>query len=587
LEISFSIDENFILSYQNHSEYSRIVEIMLTIAKDLIDKVWVEKIQRNLSVYKCHSLTLPLVEKNNVDNLIVDIAFNRKIEKMLGNKLATKLENFQTIIRWDDDNSIFIVENIGFLWQAASTVDQQILEQSIIDLVIKIKDKLISILFIDYGDNRLPKHLRSLIPHEELPLPSKAAVKSILKYEFGLDSERLNIICAGLGCEEIRIGLKLALGENRDCIDNKLVEKLVLNYKIGKLRELGLEFLGEPDIAEFGGLDRLRDAVLETVQDFSPQAQQYGIARPKGMMFVGPPGTGKTHTAKCIAGQLRWPLVSVGIDAIKAGGADLLKILLQRIEATAPCVVYFDELDKFFSSSSDAQILGVLLTWLQEKTSETFVIATLNRLDKLPPELTRAGRFDRLFWIGFPNATERYEIIKLYAKKYDISFETTYGRFSREEWLDILNMTDKFTGAELKALVDRSAKISFYQNNKWIECLTEISKSTHENRSKAVNDIVSMGFCDRDNLFEEFPSILKYSEDELNDRIIQSRKAPLEIHYKNLIIARRDVVSLYERNPAGILDIQNQAQKFSEPSSSPNNTESSLFKAQDINIFGD
>jgi Cdc6-like AAA superfamily ATPase len=570
----------------HNKEYKVVIQD--TRKTKLAEGSWIEQIQRNLSVYKCTSLTLPLIEKHNVDALITQIAGDRlKIERVSGVRLSAKLEDFQSIIRSDELENIWIIENLASLWQSASAVDRQILEQGIIDLAVAIRDKSIAVLAIDYGDLRLPKHLRSLIPHEELPLPSKAAIKLILG-EFRLSSDRLNTISAGLGCEELRVGIRLALKDtDATVIDYDSIEQSLLRYKIVKLKELGLEFLGEPDISEFGGLDRLKDAVIETVHDFSPHAQELGIARPKGMMFVGPPGTGKTHTAKCIAGQLRWPLISVGIDAIKAGGADVLKVLLNRIEATAPCVVYFDELDKFFSSASDAQILGVLLTWLQEKTSETFVIATLNRLEKLPPELTRAGRFDRLFWIGFPNETERYEIVRLYANKYDKAFKTTYGRLDRIEWLNILNTTDKFTGAELKALVDRSAKLEFYDRLRWVELLEQISSASGDEQVALVDNAINLDFCQRTEWLEELDCIFEYTDDELNDRIIQIKAEPLQIHYRNLVSARRDVVSLYERNPAGILDIQNQAQKFSEPSSSPNNNDNSLFKVEAINMFGD
>jgi ATP-dependent 26S proteasome regulatory subunit len=554
---------------------------------NLVSQEWVKKIQKQFTVYKCQSLTLPLIERYNIDGLIAQIAENsKKIEPVSGSLLSAKLEDFQTIVKSDNPNNTWVIENVGSLWQNAPPIDRQILEQGIIDLAVAIRDKSIAVLMIDYGDHRLPKHLRSLIPHEELPLPSKAAVKLILS-EFMLTSDRLSTIAAGLGAEELRIGLRLALEDTDQMfIDYVSIEQSLLKYKIAKLKELGLEFLGEPDISEFGGLDRLKEAVIETVHDFSPQAQELGIARPKGMMFVGPPGTGKTHTAKCIAGQLRWPLISVGIDAIKAGGADLLKILLNRIEATAPCVVYFDELDKFFSSASDAQILGVLLTWLQEKMSETFVIATLNRLEKLPPELTRAGRFDRLFWIGFPNENERYEIIKLYANKYDQEYKSTYGRLDRSEWLSILKATDKFTGAELKSLVDRAAKIEFYNRIRYLDLLTQINESKSNNKAELIQDIVKLEYWG-ENSQEELNQILRSTYQQSQLRIEELRMAPLMISYKNIKAARAGIVSLYERNPEGILDIKIQAERFSEPSSSPNDTDESLFKCEEIDIFGD
>jgi len=496
---------------------------------NLIDRNWLDYLCVNLDIYRIGSLNLPLIEKKNLDELIAEIIEVRacRVITMSGYTLKSTLNNLQLIEDSEDNGSLWVIENIAMLWQSSSLTDRQILEQTIIDLAIAIRDRRIAVIAIDYGVNQLPYQLKPLIPHHILPLPTPAAIKSILA-EFRLTSNRLTTICAGLGCEEIRVGLRIALKTTHAiAIDADQIEQSLLKYKIAKLKEVGLEFLGAPDVSEFGGLDRIAAGTIEVIKDFSPQAQKVGIARPKGWLFVGPPGTGKTHTAKCIATQLRWPLVSVGIDAIKEGGADLLKSLLVRIEATAPCVVYFDELDKFFSSTTDAQILGVILTWLQEKTSETFVIATLNRLEKLPPELTRAGRFDRQFYIGFPNELERYQIIRLYAGRYDPVYQSSvYGGLDRQQWLNLLNETEKFTGAELKQIVDRAAKLDFYQHNSTL------------------------------------------------------------INYQNLMSARKDTVSLYERNPEGILAIENQAKRFSEPASSKNNTEESLFKVESINLFG-
>ena len=105
--------------------------------------------------------------------------------------------------------------------------------------------------------------------------------------------------------------------------------------------------------------------------------------------------------------------MSVDIAAVMSGGATYLKRTLERVEACAPVVLYFDELDKlFFTNTNDGsginstEILGTLLTWLQDKKTAVFVVATLNRLDTLPPELTRMGRFDEIFYVGFPQAYE-------------------------------------------------------------------------------------------------------------------------------------------------------------------------------------
>jgi SpoVK/Ycf46/Vps4 family AAA+-type ATPase len=129
--------------------------------------------------------------------------------------------------------------------------------------------------------------------------------------------------------------------------------------------------------------------------------------------------------------------------------------------------VYFDELDKLFPDAgqpadmTQRQVLGLLLTWLQDKTSETFVIATLNRLDSLPPELTRLGRFDEIFYIGFPQNGERKDILHLHASRFDPRYRDGKSPMSEKDWRVIINQTVNCTGAELSALVERAARTLF------------------------------------------------------------------------------------------------------------------------------
>lgn len=164
------------------------------------------------------------------------------------------------------------------------------------------------------------------------------------------------------------------------------------------------------------------------------------------------------------------------MDVVKSKGSHYLKQLLNRIERASPAVCYFDEFDKFFDPDAALtgggqikKVLGVLLTWLQEKQSKTFVIATLNRLDALPPELTRAGRFDRLFYVGFPSASERKEIIQLHAAKYDTRYGVGDGPLTERDWRILLNKTRKFTGAELQDIVTTAAKNQYYAGNSSLE----------------------------------------------------------------------------------------------------------------------
>ncbi|MGB7443035.1 MAG: AAA family ATPase, partial [Coleofasciculaceae cyanobacterium] len=255
----------------------------------------------------------------------------------------------------------------------------------------------------------------------------------------------------------------------------------LLDYKIERLQGLGLDFIPKPNVSNFGGLDRLKQGIEEVRADFSAEARTYNIPLPKGWLLVGPPGTGKTFAAKVCAYNLGFPLISVGVDAVMSGGAAYLKRLLRRIEACSPAVCYFDEFDKFFTAnratgedSQSKQVLGVLLTWLQEKRSPVFVIATLNRLDALPPELTRAGRFDKIYYVGFPQANERQEIFQLHASRFDKRYLSGDSPLTEREWKILLGKTVNCTGAEIRSIIESAARKLFHQGLPLVIGLSEL-----------------------------------------------------------------------------------------------------------------
>jgi ATPase family associated with various cellular activities (AAA) len=494
----------------------------------LVDIHWLSRTRTILKVYGAISVRLPLTEKCNTPRLIEELAINgdwqvitAKIEENENRtELFTQIESNKDVrILWVFENIIKVLEN-------PDEIGSRELEQSIIDAVVGIKNCNSAILFLDYCETSLPRSISPLIPKQEIDLPSRKIIELILA-EFDIVDAGITTIVGGLGAEEIRTGVRLAYTSNDRSLE--ATKKSLLAYKIRQLKEMGLGFIAEPDVPDFGGLDLLRGELQKVKMNFSPAAREYGLPLPRGWLLVGPPGTGKTHTAKCVAVELNMPLISVGIDTIKSGGADLFKALLARVEAAEPCVVYFDELDKFISEDVDPQIFGLFLTWLQEKRSTTFTIATANRIGKLPPELTRMGRIDKTYWVGFPSEGERFEIIKLYAVKFDDRYSSEFGALTIEEWVSLLADTDGFTGAELKSLVDKAAEAEFIEH--------------------------------------------------FNDPI----KQPLRLNLVNLLAARKIITPLKEKNPAGILEIEKQAKKISEPASSP---DKSIFKLERIDMYG-
>lgn len=386
---------------------------------------------------------------------------------------------------------VFVLENLQSLMVFPPTADSQSRQRALtissqlvnISDELKVSDQPKYLLLLGTDEVSLPQRLSGLIPEVWNSLPSLNEISCFLK-EFlppwlGLsvlpeevDIPPLSLTASGLSLEEIRIGLRLGFNQERgkNVSLNQFVIDYLIDYKKELLRSQGLEFIGQPDVPDFGGLDRLKLALGFVKSDYSSEARQHNIPLPKGWLLVGPPGTGKTLAAKVSARELGFPLISVDVGAVSSGGAAYLKRLIERVEACAPAVVYFDEFDKLFTASGDTgedtnsrALLGVLLTWLQEKQSATFVIATLNRLKALPPELTRVGRFDEIFYVGFPNAIERKQILQLHASRFDERYKYSDGPLTQQEWKIVLGKTVNCTGAELSRIVEKAARKLFHE----------------------------------------------------------------------------------------------------------------------------
>lgn len=442
---------------------------------------------------------------------------------------------------------VFVVENIQSLINVTNSSDTRFSDRA-----LRITSKLTNLFYswetdkpskkyvilLSTDGSELPPHLQPLIPTIWKPLPSTEEIMLIIEEilastvnsKFNLDKSSLILAASGLTQEEIKTGLRLGLQQS---FDTSAIDFL-LSYKINRLRSLKLDFIPRPNISDFGGLDLLKTAISKIKNKFTPSARKCNLALPKGCLLVGPPGTGKTRAAKACAAQLGFPLVSVDVGAIVAGGLKLLRELLQRVDALAPCVVHFDEFDKLFAASSNSgedisnrQILGTMLTWLQEKTSATYVVATLNRLSTLPPELTRAGRFDRIFYVGFPQAIERKEIIQLHAARFDKRYLVGDGPLNESEWRILLNKTVNCTGAELEQMVCRAA----------------------------------------DKIFDAALEEIKNKNNKQLDSI------SIQIGLKELLEERERIFPLYVRDTDRVLAIENQSRYVSEPSSSPDTSE--------------
>lgn len=223
-----------------------------------------------------------------------------------------------------------------------------------------------------------------------------------------------------------------------------------------------------------GGLDGLKDWLAVRRTAYSPEAREYGLPAPKGAVLVGISGCGKSLTAKAVATAWQVPLLRLDLGALKAkyvgDSEENIRKAFKVIETIDRCVVWIDEIEKAMAGASSgasdggvsSDALGVVLNWMQERKSNAFVIATANSVENLPPELLRKGRFDEIFFVGLPNATEREGVIKA-------SLRANGRGDVKLNLKKIVDATDTFTGAEIAELVPTSLYVAYADNAREIE----------------------------------------------------------------------------------------------------------------------
>jgi SpoVK/Ycf46/Vps4 family AAA+-type ATPase len=213
---------------------------------------------------------------------------------------------------------------------------------------------------------------------------------------------------------------------NESDIDRILEEKkqAIRKTKLLEYYELKEEF------SNIGGLDCLKDWLSKRGVAFTQKAQQYGLPQPKGIMLIGVQGCGKSLTAKAVSNLWKIPLLRLDIGAVFSGivgsSEENMRRAIKAAETLSPIILWIDEIEKglsgvqsstFSDAGTSARVFSTFLTWLQEKTSSVFVIATANNIQLLPPELLRKGRFDEIFFVDLPSLEERKEIFRIHIKK--------------------------------------------------------------------------------------------------------------------------------------------------------------------------
>lgn len=313
---------------------------------------------------------------------------------------------------------------------------------------------------------RVPAELEKLFHVIDLPLPTsselftlqQALLEGLQAQSVACDYSRIEPdpqvakTATGLTEFEAETAFALCLVKRGD-----FSSSVIADVKAQMLRKSGLmELWQSVEIGDVGGLDQLKSYITNRAKAFQPFQEH--LPKPKGILLLGIPGTGKTHISKSVASILCWPLIRLDIASLKnslVGESERrMRQATQVIEAFGNAVILIDEIEKSLAgvqssgqtdAGTSAGMFGHFLTWLQETTAPVLVMATANDVSKLPPELLRAGRFDAIFWCDLPTPEERIQILRIMNHKYQASIPDEHA----------LAMQG-FTGAEIEQVVKDS-----------------------------------------------------------------------------------------------------------------------------------
>lgn len=438
------IDARFPIIYLNTFEEDKVDSIIkgVSFGKEIYE--WNET-----NGYIDFETKAPMIEdctlEMMLDQLKLEDILNRKIillkdinAYLEDPRIVSKIKGLARMINRGVDATVVIVSNI---------------------LVIpKELENFITILEMDYLSN------------EEIKLIITNFIKENEIYNVK-DSliEELAVAFKGLTEFEIFNLLALSYAENGELSRKDL--RLIFDQKQQTIKKAGiLEMIPlKETIDDIGGLENLKEWAIRKAKIYKNmnKARQFGVDMPKGVLIAGVPGCGKSLNAKAIANLFEVPLLRLDMGRLMGkyvGESEKnLRSAIALAEAIAPCVLWIDELEKAFAgiggnggaAEVTTRLFGNFLTWMQEKDSPTFVVATANDITKLPPELLRRGRFDEIFYVGLPNESEREKIFEIHIKK------RRPQDLKNIKISELVNKTKGFSGADIEGVIKDALETAF------------------------------------------------------------------------------------------------------------------------------
>lgn len=331
----------------------------------------------------------------------------------------------------------------------------------------------------------LPPELEPVVTMLNYPLPDRAMIQKIIGDVLKLPVEGnvyfKEVIKALQGLTEFEIRIILAKADAIGPIISEKDEtgiKFIYSEKQQIVQKNGLlEMIPVSENDKLAGMHKLRDYIdsFKNIFQYIDLAERQHVPCPNGIMIFGMPGCGKSLSAKYAAIAYKMPLLRLDVGKMLGRyigeSENNLRRAIRAAEAAAPCVLWIDEIEKAFAGVGEqsgagdvtTRMFGYFLTWMQEKKSAIFIVATANKIEKLPPEFLRKGRFDEIFKVNFPSKAEQKEILYAHVKQRcpqvaeQIDYSSIINKFPPDK-------RDKYSGADLEAVVKEAFKLVFLEN---------------------------------------------------------------------------------------------------------------------------
>jgi ATP-dependent 26S proteasome regulatory subunit len=397
----------------------------------------------------------------------------------------------------EDEKTVYLCQDFHlFMGDPGRADPNPVLVRKVKETLLACKQRLKTLIIVG-ARQWLPPELEKELTVLDFALPDKAQLREVLMGV--LESAKRKPLASELEDEVLRAagGMTTAEAENAfalSIVRHKGIKADVIAHEKAQVIKKGglLEVIESTlNLDSIGGLDELKGWINIRKKNFSDKASAKGVPTPKGALFVGYPGSGKTLTAKAIANILGVPLFradgSSFMGSLVGESEGKMKRIQQTTEAAAPCVLMIDEIEKLMNGSQSSgqtdggtmsRVLGSFLSWMNDKVAPVFIVATANNVDQLPPELLRKGRWDQIWFVDLPTLKERKGIWEVVIRK---QYTPTGPRRDPKDFdvNALASQTEGFVGAELEQMFVDAVIAAFSEDREptTADIVTEIKRS--------------------------------------------------------------------------------------------------------------